>query len=85
MKWTEKTIAHAISRQVFRQGSIVMVPNCGWMAQEDRIHSAGQIKGDTGKFRSDRPSYKQMYEMAINQVEMFPYDQEPIEDCACTD
>lgn len=56
-----------------------------WMAQEARIKSVGQIKGDAGKFRSDRPSYKEMHKMATNQSEMFAYDQEAIADCACTD
>ena len=56
-----------------------------WMEQESRIHSKGQIKGDAGRFRSDRPSYKAMYEAALNQVEMFKFDDEALEDCACTD
>jgi 3'-phosphoadenosine 5'-phosphosulfate sulfotransferase (PAPS reductase)/FAD synthetase len=56
-----------------------------WAEQESRIHSAGQIKGDAGRFRSDRPSYRSMYENAINQGQMFSFDDEPLQDCACTD
>lgn len=56
-----------------------------WMEQESRIHSKGQIKGDAGRFRSDRPSYKTMYEAALNQVEMFKFDDDALEDCSCTD
>ena len=56
-----------------------------WMAQEDRIRSAGQIKGDAGKFRSDRPSYAEMHRMATQHGELFAYDDEPLQDCMCVD
>ena len=55
-----------------------------WIQQESRIHSIGQIKGDAGVFRSDRPNYTAMRNMAVDQGEMFAYD-EALEDCACTD
>ena len=47
-----------------------------WMAQEDRIGA---------RFRNDRASYAEMYRMATEQQEMFPYDAPTIEDCFCTD
>jgi 3'-phosphoadenosine 5'-phosphosulfate sulfotransferase (PAPS reductase)/FAD synthetase len=56
-----------------------------WMEQEKRVQSQAKFKGDGARFRSDRPSYKQMYEMALNQGEMFKFDDETLEDCACTD
>lgn len=56
-----------------------------WMQQEARIHSHGQIDGDAGLFRNDRPSYKRMYEIATTQGEMFAFDDEALEDCSCTD
>lgn len=56
-----------------------------WIAQESRIRSAGQIKGDAGKFRADRPSYAEMYRMATSQDELFEYGDEPLQDCMCVD
>lgn len=56
-----------------------------WMKQEAKIQSAGTATGDGARFRSDRPSYARMYEAAMNQGEMFDFDDDPIEDCACTD
>lgn len=56
-----------------------------WMAQESRIHSAGQIKGDAGKFRSDRPSYAEMHRMATSHGDLFEYGDEPLQDCMCVD
>ena len=56
-----------------------------WMRQEARIHSAGQINGNAGLFRSDRPSYASMYRMATQHGELFPFDDEPLQDCMCTD
>ncbi len=56
-----------------------------WMAQEKRIASAGKHKGDGARFRNDRPSYAEMYRFATEQQDMFPYETESIEDCACTD
>lgn len=56
-----------------------------WMEQESRIHSAGQIKGDAGRFRSDRPSYAEMHRMATKHGELFAFDDEPLQDCMCTE
>lgn len=56
-----------------------------WIAQEQRVQSQAQFKGDGARFRADRPSYKQMYDMALKQGEMFDFDDEALQDCACTD
>lgn len=47
-----------------------------WMEQEKKIGAT---------FRSDRPSYTEMHRMATQHGELFPFPDEPIEDCACTD
>lgn len=47
-----------------------------WMQQEDKTG---------GTFRSDRPNYTAMHRMATNHGELFPFGDEPLEDCACTD
>lgn len=54
-----------------------------WIEQEKRILANG--KGNGHLFRSDRPSYSDMYRMAFDQGEMFCFDDETILDCACTD
>lgn len=54
-----------------------------WMEQEKRITSNGKGRGHL--FRIDRPSYAAMYQMALDQGELFCFDDEPIMDCACTD
>lgn len=56
-----------------------------WMEQEKRIHSHGQISGDADRFRSDRPSYADMHRFATTQGEMFEFDDNELQDCACTD
>mgnify|MGYP003862152425 CR=1 FL=1 len=69
-----------------------------WIAQESKIASGGPgapaafgLEGrslfcDSGtKFRMDRPSYARMYQAALAQSEMFEWDDEALEDCACTD
>lgn len=56
-----------------------------WMEQEAKIYSSGQFRGDGARFRSDRPSYKQMYESAISQKELFEFGDEPLQDCFCVD
>jgi 3'-phosphoadenosine 5'-phosphosulfate sulfotransferase (PAPS reductase)/FAD synthetase len=54
-----------------------------WIEQENRISKAG---GLTYLFRSDRPSYADMFHMANNQEELFGFNDSPsIMDCACTD
>ena len=56
-----------------------------WIEQEKSVQSAGKFTGDGARFRSDRPSYKQMYDAALSQDELFKFDDEALEDCACTD
>jgi 3'-phosphoadenosine 5'-phosphosulfate sulfotransferase (PAPS reductase)/FAD synthetase len=56
-----------------------------WIEQEKSVQSAGKFTGDGARFRSDRPSYKQMYENALSQDELFKFDDEALEDCSCTD
>jgi 3'-phosphoadenosine 5'-phosphosulfate sulfotransferase (PAPS reductase)/FAD synthetase len=46
-----------------------------WVAQEKKVG---------GTFRSDRPSYAAMQNMATQHGELFGFD-EPLQDCACTD
>jgi len=42
-------------------------------------------KPDGAVFRKDRPSYKQMHDMATKHGELFAFDDEPLQDCMCTD
>lgn len=56
-----------------------------WIKQEGSIASAGKFKGDGARFRSDRPSYAEMHRMATTHGELFPFEGDAIEDCACTD
>jgi 3'-phosphoadenosine 5'-phosphosulfate sulfotransferase (PAPS reductase)/FAD synthetase len=56
-----------------------------WMEQETRIQSSGQAKGDGARFRSDRPAYAAMLQMATNHGELFAFDDEPLQDCMCTE
>jgi 3'-phosphoadenosine 5'-phosphosulfate sulfotransferase (PAPS reductase)/FAD synthetase len=55
-----------------------------WIKAENSIVDNGQISGNAARFRSDRPSYAAMYEMATKHGELFDYD-ETLQDCACTD
>lgn len=56
-----------------------------WIAQENRVAELiGDERRADAKFRIDRPTYKQMHAAALNQREMFDYD-DTLEDCACTD
>lgn len=57
-----------------------------WIKQEEKIALTGERSGP-GKdtFRSDRPSYRAMYDMALSQGEMFKFDDEALQDCMCTD
>lgn len=48
-----------------------------WWMEQERIIGA--------RFRSDRPSYAEMHRMATMHGELFPFSDESIEDCACTD
>lgn len=56
-----------------------------WIEQEGRIASAGKFRGDGARFRADRPSYLEMHRMATQHGELFPFSDEAIEDCACTE
>lgn len=57
-----------------------------WIKQEQFAKSIQRDPNSKGvRFRFDRPSYTQMHEMALNQGEMFDFDEEPLQDCACTD
>lgn len=56
-----------------------------WMEQESSIQSAGKYRGDGARFRSDRPSYAEMYRMANQHGELFEFDDEPLHDCFCAD
>jgi len=47
-----------------------------WIEQEQKVGA---------RFRSDRPSYGEMRQMALSQGEMFAFDDEALQDCACTD
>jgi len=53
-----------------------------WIAQEQRIPSAG---GNGHVFRFDRPSYSQMKSFALDQGDLFGFEDESILDCGCTD
>ena len=56
-----------------------------WIKAESAIQSSGQATGDGARFRKDRPSYQRMYDMATTHGEMFAFDNEALQDCACTD
>jgi 3'-phosphoadenosine 5'-phosphosulfate sulfotransferase (PAPS reductase)/FAD synthetase len=56
-----------------------------WIQQEGAIQSAGKFRGQGARFRSDRPSYAEMHRMATEHGELFPFADESIDDCACTD
>lgn len=56
-----------------------------WMEQEAAVKSNAKFKGDGARFRADRPSYRQMYEMAKGQSELFDFDDEALQDCMCVD
>lgn len=55
-----------------------------WIKQEEKIVKAGD--GAHAKFRNDRPSYRQMYEMATRHQELFAFEiEDTLTDCMCTD
>lgn len=56
-----------------------------WIKQENSVQSSGQATGDGARFRKDRPSYQQMYDMAMNHGELFDFEDEAIECIGCTD
>ena len=56
-----------------------------WIKQEEVVAQIGKAKGAALHFRHDRPSYASMYRMATQHGELFPFDDEPLQDCMCTD
>lgn len=55
-----------------------------WISQEGKFSGVTHSTGN--RFRIDRPSYQQMYDAAMNQQEIFAFDDdEALQDCACTD
>lgn len=53
-----------------------------WIAQENKQTT---VAGAGARFRNDRPTYQQMYDMATTHGELFAFDDESLIDCACTD
>lgn len=57
-----------------------------WAKMEKNAQQFVMRESEGGwKFRMDRASYGEMHSMATKHGEMFPYSEDPIEDCACTD
>ncbi len=56
-----------------------------WIKAEGMAQSSGKAIGDGARFRKDRPSYKEMYDMAQRHGELFDFDSDSLVDCACTD
>jgi len=48
-----------------------------WWVEQEKLIGAS--------FRSDRPSYTSMHRMATQHGELFAFDDEPLQDCMCTD
>jgi 3'-phosphoadenosine 5'-phosphosulfate sulfotransferase (PAPS reductase)/FAD synthetase len=55
-----------------------------WIKMEEHAQSSNKTYGDGARFRKDRPSYKEMYEYALQQKDMFDPDEESIP-CFCGD
>jgi 3'-phosphoadenosine 5'-phosphosulfate sulfotransferase (PAPS reductase)/FAD synthetase len=55
-----------------------------WIKMEEHAQSSNKTYGDGARFRKDRPSYKEMYEYALQQKDMFDTDEEAIP-CFCGD
>ena len=55
-----------------------------WMEMENYAQSSSKTYGDGARFRKDRPSYKQMYDFANQQYDMFDQSEEAIA-CFCGD
>lgn len=56
-----------------------------WMKMEAHAQSSNKTYGDGAKFRKDRPSYKEMYNFALNQTDMFVDKNEEAVACFCGD
>lgn len=52
-----------------------------WIKQETEALRDGK----QATFRSDRPSYSEMYKMATSHGELFEFPENELKDCACTD
>jgi 3'-phosphoadenosine 5'-phosphosulfate sulfotransferase (PAPS reductase)/FAD synthetase len=55
-----------------------------WIKMEEHAQSSNKTFGDGARFRKDRPSYKEMYEYALSQTDMFDVNEEAIP-CFCGD
>lgn len=55
-----------------------------WWIETER-EAKRTASGNSAVFRSDQPSYQSMYDMATNHGELFPFDDEALTDCGCTD
>ncbi len=55
-----------------------------WIAMEQHASSSDKSYGAGARFRNDRPSYKEMYEFASKQTNLFDPDEEAIS-CFCGD
>ncbi len=56
-----------------------------WMNMEAHAQSSNKTYGDGARFRKDRPSYKEMYEYALKQTDMFSDLNEEAIACFCGD
>jgi 3'-phosphoadenosine 5'-phosphosulfate sulfotransferase (PAPS reductase)/FAD synthetase len=55
-----------------------------WIKMEEHAQTSNKTFGDGARFRKDRPSYKEMYEYALQQKDMFDASEEAIP-CFCGD
>ena len=55
-----------------------------WIQMEQHAQSSNKKYGEGARFRKDRPSYKEMYEFAKKQTDMFDPNEEAIP-CFCGD
>jgi hypothetical protein len=55
-----------------------------WIQAEMSVQTSNKTFGDGGRFRKDRPSYQQLKDFALAQVDMFDKDEEAIP-CFCGD
>lgn len=56
-----------------------------WIEQESKIVGKSETQSVTGKFRKDRPSYKELLDIATKQEDFYGYETEELADCGCTD
>lgn len=55
-----------------------------WIKMENHAQTSDKTYGDGARFRKDRPSYAQLKQFAINQMDMFDANEEAIP-CFCGD